>query len=211
MGRVCIWVALLRFRRCWRTNKWPGIITPRTGDGEWKWVYNFHNCFNTLFSLLFSTQLRDQVQPHQVHWDHRARPGCGVGEWGRWRTLWLPFGRFPFVQLQHNCRCAQVSPIVVGQLGWAATEISLSLSPSLFQMHATEQEQWLSENLFGLVSRIREIQDRHEVLGKETSGKLCGNWIDSESGSLMSHGGSAATCHNKWFARWQVEGGRQLF
>ena len=37
------------------------------------------------------------------------------------------------------------------------------------QMYATEQRQWLSENLLRLVSRVREIQIGHEDVGEEAS------------------------------------------
>lgn len=36
-------------------------------------------------------------------------------------------------------------------------------------MYATEQRQWLSENLLRLVSRVREIQIGHEDVGEEAS------------------------------------------
>lgn len=42
-------------------------------------------------------------------------------------------------------------------------------------MHSAKQKQWLSENLLGLVSRIWKIQNRYEIVGKETGGKFIHN------------------------------------
>lgn len=139
MGRACIWVVSLKYQKCWRTSKLPGIITQRIRDGKTPVFFLFFLHFFSAFTMLkkqFSivnhysrflhthfwlflffcfffafSQLRNQVQSHQVYWDHWARFGCRIGEWSGWRSLRLPFGRLLIVQLQHHRRCTQVNKI----------------------------------------------------------------------------------------------------
>lgn len=73
---------------------------------------------------------------------------CAMG----WRAFFLPFFRF------YNSQ-KHIGKLHIKIIGFLFAR----------QMYATEQRQWLSENLLRLVSRVREIQIGHEDVGKEAS------------------------------------------
>lgn len=52
MGRACIWVVSLKYQKCWRTSKLPGIITQRIRDGKTPVFFLFFLHFFSAFTML---------------------------------------------------------------------------------------------------------------------------------------------------------------
>lgn len=72
MARVYIWAVSSKYPKCWRMSKWPGIITPRTRDGEWNiWFAFIHRqpiAWISFVATRFVTRRPNTLRPPNVAW-----------------------------------------------------------------------------------------------------------------------------------------------